>query len=285
MDYRNEGEGRDLAGTGRSDSKNGGMGSNGGNDSAFDVSLVGRARQGFRMPVSGVLGHVSKAPAVTPTKPITQRPVTSGPRMVPPPDRVLSPSLKDSDSAYSLATDDGTSSKHPEIVRTGYILSFTIVIMATCILENRGNVFALNLAMLAAMPLLSATMVLHSSSQGRIRYSLLAMVGVTCLSASSISIILADTTLSLLRHIPGLLSLTLFFYGMSTAWRRILSAVCSMLILLCIITSAIVDANFENKQTMVLATCLIFGLLFLESNVAVTPLACKKEEGGCIGMV
>jgi hypothetical protein len=276
-------EGLDSGGTFLNDPKNNSV-NNVSNGSAFDVSLVGRARQGFRMPVSGGF-HVggSSAVHVRGTTQVPQKaPTTSGPRMVPPSDRVTSPSLKDTDSAYSFTGDD---SRYPEIVRTGYILSFTGVILATCLLESHGNVYALNLAMLSSLPLLSATMVLHSVSQGKIRLALLAMISTTFLSISSISIILADTTLSLLRHLPGLLCLTLFFYGMSTAWRRIMSAVCSVLILLSIVTSAVIDANFQDKQTMVLATCLIFGLLFLESNVAVTPLACKKEEGGCMGIV
>lgn len=277
-------EGLDSGGTFLNDPKNT-TSNNANNGSAFDVSLVGRARQGFRMPVSGGF-HAGGSSAVyvrsTTQASVPKAPMTSGPRMVPPSDRVTSPSLKDSESSYSFTGDD---SRYPEIVRTGYILSFTGVILATCLLESHGNVYALNLAMLSSLPLLSATMVLHSVSQGKIRLALLGMVSTTFLSVSSISIILADTTLSLLRHLPGLLCLTLFFYGMSTAWRRIMSAVCSVLILLSIITSAVIDANFQDKQTMVLATCLIFGLLFLESNVAVTPLACKKEEGGCMGIV
>ncbi|EKX35106.1 hypothetical protein GUITHDRAFT_118759 [Guillardia theta CCMP2712] len=266
----------------------------------FDVSLVGRARAGFRLPISGpaqsqgsqqqtvglALGLLSppSAGGEAPGSGLQVRGVAARyqARTVPASDKISASSSKDlGDSPAasvcgSLGLEDVRS---PELVRTGYVLSFTLVIAATCLLEGRGNVFALNLAILSALPLLSATMVFHGMEAGRPRRSLLAAAGATLLAGSGVSVIVSNGTLSLTRHLPGLAVVCLFFYLMSTSWRRILSVVCSVLVLLCVVLSMVIDANFENKQTLVLTTVLIFGLLFVQSHVAVTPMSCRKDAG------
>ncbi|EKX33634.1 hypothetical protein GUITHDRAFT_147763 [Guillardia theta CCMP2712] len=247
--------------------------------------MVGRARGGLRLPLQGA---VQRGVTMQPTTAMAaQMQLRQGPRMAPTPDKISAPSSKDGDSVASGAstvclTED---SKHPEIVRTGYILSLTAVILTVCVLESKGNVYALNLAILTALPLLSATAVLHSYSMNRLRLSVLAAVATTLSAWAAISILVNDNTLSLLRHIPGMALLNAFFYLMSTRWRRIISVVCSVLILLCIAMSAIIDATLPSKQVIVLLTILIFFLLFVQSNIAVTPGPCKKSDGCSLGMV
>lgn len=258
----------------------------------FDVSMVGRARGGLRLPLQhvggGTVHNRGQPPTQVSTAMASQMQLRPGPRSVPMPDRIGSPSVKDTDSVASSVAPSAVSvdleSKHPEIVRTGYIVSFTLVILMACLLEGKGNVFALNLSIVTALPLLASTMMLHSYSMGKMRVSLLGALGTTALAGSSISILLSNSTLSLLRHIPGLAALCLFFYLMSTAWRRILSIVCTILIFLCMILSAAIDATLENREVMLITTVMIFSLLFVESNVSVTPGLCKKRDG-CIGMV
>lgn len=265
----------------------------------FDVSFVGRARAGgFRLPIShsSHSSHSSDASDQSNQSNQSNQSKNNGglqirnifrlpPKNLPISDKIGSPLSKDSKEAAEdvmcgLALNDA---KNPEIIRTGYILSFTIVIAVTCFLEDRGNVFALNLSILSALPLLSSTVVFHSMEMGRSRRALVGAAGTTMLAASAISIIISNGVLSLMRHIPGLFMLCLFFYLMSAGWRKIVSTLCSLVILLCLILSMVIDANFDNKQTLVMTTLFIFGVLFVQSNLSVTPVRCHKS--GCLGIV
>lgn len=155
----------------------------------------------------------------------------------------------------------------PVADKTMYILAIAMCVGVMAMLLPRGSLLAVNYGVLCCMPLLSSAVTLQGHSRsGMVMFG---VMGCCFLALASVWILLAVPATPMLFHLPGILCLSIFFYSMTMAWRRILILVCAVLAHACVVLNVVIESNFDNREAAVSMVVAVFVLLFTEACVSV----------------